>query len=371
MCECLGALPMTMPSHPPLRIPFSDLWSMRIEHPYSLLVRAGGHAWSCGQCPLAEDGAVLAPDDLLGQAGPVAGYIRRLLDKAELSPAQVGKLVLYHAPHAPADTARLLSQFRTEFPGALLMPVGTPFFYYPGMRLEVDVHAAERRGPLISFDDPRGFRLQAIDAGALIWVSLEVLGQPDGQAVQEALRGAIGVSAGALLADHWFVGGAVAARALENLAQAGLMTDPGAAVGVTLPAGVVAMGELTFAGGGGAGASLATPTYPGIAVFVRSSRTHFWIAARSLSPALSLVEETKAIMAAVADTMGARGWSFQSVCKATTHYVGSSAPEDLHDNMSVRNAYYRRPGPASTGLPVAAFPFSPSKIAVDVLGMIE
>jgi len=47
--------------------------------------------------------------------------------------------------------------------------------------------------------------------------------------------------------------------------------------------------------------------------------------------------------------------------------VGSSAAEDLHDDMAARNAYYRRPGPASTGLPVAAFPLSKSKIAVDVL----
>jgi hypothetical protein len=86
---------------------------------------------------------------------------------------------------------------------------------------------------------------------------------------------------------------------------------------------------------------------------------------------LSLVGETQAFMAAVADTLRARGWRFESVAKATTHYVGSSAAQDLHDNMSARNAYYRRPGPASTGLPVAAFPFSPSRIAVDVLGVIE
>ena len=76
-------------------------------------------------------------------------------------------------------------------------------------------------------------------------------------------------------------------------------------------------------------------------------------------------------MAAIADTMRAKGWRFEAVTKATTHYVGSSAAQDLHDNMSVRNAYYPRPGPASTGLPVAAFPFSPSQIAVDVLGLIE
>jgi len=84
-----------------------------------------------------------------------------------------------------------------------------------------------------------------------------------------------------------------------------------------------------------------------------------------------LVGETKAVMTSIAETMRAQGWSFDKVCKATTHYVGSSAAQDLHENMAVRNAYYRRPGPASTGLPVAAFPFSPSRIAVDLLGIIE
>jgi enamine deaminase RidA (YjgF/YER057c/UK114 family) len=364
---------MTTPTRAPLRVPFADLWGMRIEHPYSLLVRAGGHAWTCGQCPLAPDASVLTPDDLVGQAGPVEGYIRHLLDKAEYSPADVGKLVLYHALDEAAATDRLLSHFRSKFPGAILMPVATPFFYYPGMRLEVDVHAAERRAPLVTRDEALGLRLQTVDAGDLIWVSLEVLDPPqgalDGDAARDALRAAVGVSADALLADHWFVSGSGAGPALDALGQAGLVTDPGAAVGATLAPGVVAMGELTFAGGGAA--SLATPAHPGVAIFARSSRSHFWIAARSLSPSLSVVGETQAIMAGIADTLRARGWSFESVCKATTHYVASSSPADLHDNMSVRNAYYRRPGPASTGLPVAAFPLSSSQIAVDVLGMIE
>ena len=373
---------MTTPSRSPLRVPFADLWGMRIEHPYSLLVRAGGHAWSCGQCPLATDGAVLAPDDLVGQAGHVEDYIRRLLDKAEYSPASVGKLVIYHEAREPAATERMLSHFRSGFPGAILMPVATPFFYYAGMRLEVDVHAAERRAPLVSREETHGLRLQAVDAGDLVWVSLEILGEPegarsrdaralDGHAVRDALRAAIGVSAGALLADHWFVSGSGAGPTLDALGQAGLVTDPGAAVGVTLAPGVIAMGELTFAGGGGAEASLAIQAHPGVALFARSSRSHFWIAARSLSPSLSLVGETQAIMAAISETMRARGWRFESVTKATTHYVGSSAAEDLHENMSVRNTYYRRPGPASTGLPVAAFPLSSSRIAVDVLGVIE
>jgi hypothetical protein len=246
------------------------------------------------------------------------------------------------------------------------------------MRLEVDVHAAERRGPIVSRDPASGFRLQAVDAGALIWVSVEILAHPTdvqsgvrGTIDTDALGAALGVPADRLLADHWFVAGAAAGPALECLRKVGLVTDTGAAVHVTLPDGVVAMGELTFTGDGGARLALDVFSQSGTSVFARSSRPHFWIAARSILPVPSLVDETKAIMAAIASTMSTRGWGFDAVCKATTHYVGSSAAEDLHENMKVRNAYYRRPGPASTGLPVAAFPLSSSKIAVDLLGVIR
>jgi hypothetical protein len=237
------------------------------------------------------------------------------------------------------------------------------------MRIEVDVHAAERRTPLVTREGT-GFRLQAIDAGDLVWVSLEAAGAVDPRALAGALGTVAGVSAHALLADHWFVGAEGAAPALTAATQAGLVSDPGAAAGVTLPEGVVALGELTFAGGG-AVETLATAAHPGVAPVARRSRHHFGIAARSLAPARSLVDETKAIMAAISGAMERHGWRFESVVKATTHYVGSSSAQDLHDNMAVRNAYYRRPGPASTGLPIAAFPFSESQIAVDVLGRVE
>src|SRR5439155_21905983 len=131
------------------------------EQSYSLFVCVGGFAWSCGQCPLSAEGAVLAPDDLATQAGHVDGYIRRLLDKAGYSPESVGKLVLYHATDAPAATARMLSQFRKAYPGALLMPVETPFFYYAGMRIEVDVHAAERRAAPVLLK-AQTFRIEAV-----------------------------------------------------------------------------------------------------------------------------------------------------------------------------------------------------------------
>ncbi|HVM80410.1 MAG TPA: RidA family protein [Stellaceae bacterium] len=350
---------------------------MRIEHPYSMLVRAGGHAWTCGQCPLAANGAVLAPEDIIGQAEHVDRYIRTLLVKADYTPANVGKLVIYHACQEPAALSQVLSRFGRAYPGALLIPVGTPYFYYPGMKIEIDVHATGHRGPLLS-RELYGLRLRAVDAGDLVWMSLEVLDHaavapgrsvPASNVVLQALREFAGISTEALLADHWFVIEDGAASALDALRRAGLITDIGAAVGVALPPGVIAIGELTFSSNG-VMRSLARSPHSGTAVFARSSRSHFWIAARSLSGA-SLVEETEAIMAAISAMMRAQDWRFEDVTKATTHYLGSSAPQDLHGNMAVRNAYYRRPGPASTGLPVAGFPFSQSKVAVDVLGVIE
>jgi enamine deaminase RidA (YjgF/YER057c/UK114 family) len=346
---------------------------MRIEHPYSLLVRADDLAWSCGQCPLAPDGSVLAPDDLVQQAHHVESYIERLLRKAGLARESVGKLVVYHAPSEPALVERMLSRFRMSFPDALLIPVGTPFFYYPGMRLEVDVHAAAHRAPIVESTAAPGLRIAGVDVGELIWVNLEVLADPDGSRVHfaDALDAAVGVSPNALIADHWFVAGEGASSALKRLQESGFVTDPGAAVGVTLRGGVVAMGELTFARGKASSPLPAMPPQSETPVFARLSGHHFWIAARSASLGLSLVEQTKAIMASVTEAMRAQGWTFDAICKATTHYVGSSAAGDLHDNMTIRNAHYRRPGPASTGLPVAAFPFSPTKIAVDMLGVID
>ena len=55
--------------------------------------------------------------------------------------------------------------------------------------------------------------------------------------------------------------------------------------------------------------------------------------------------------------------------KSTTHYAGDASAAALHDNMSVRNAYYRKPGPASTGVPVFGFAAPACKVAVDVLAL--
>ena len=90
-----------------------------------------------------------------------------------------------------------------------------------------------------------------------------------------------------------------------------------------------------------------------------------WTQARARREA-GLVAQTEAIMAALDVHLASLGLAYGDVVKSTTHYVGGSSAEELHENMAVRNRRYTKPGPASTGLPVFGFADPESKVVVDL-----
>ena len=153
-------------------IPFGDSWQMRIDHPYSLFVRDGDLVWSCGQCPLAGDGAVLHPGDLAGQAEAVIGFIHRHLGEIGADAGALCQLVVYYVATGEHDAALLADRFRAAFGhGVLVTPVAIPHFYYDGMLIEVDVFASAR--PKQRHAAAEGdARLEAVSAGGLTWVSV-------------------------------------------------------------------------------------------------------------------------------------------------------------------------------------------------------
>lgn len=120
-------------------VPFGDLWDMRIDVPYSFLVVDGDHAWSCGQLALDPGGTVLHPGDLAAQSTVVAENLTEILRRAELDPAAIGELLLYHAPATPDSVEEMLATFRSVAPDAVLTPFEVPHFYYDGVELEVDL----------------------------------------------------------------------------------------------------------------------------------------------------------------------------------------------------------------------------------------
>jgi len=348
---------------------------MRIEVPVSLLVRDGGLAWSCGQCPLDRKGRVLAPDDPVAQSRLVCDGILEVLRRGGLAPTAIAKLLVYVAAAEAGARERMLAVFRERFGAApLLLPVSLPHFYYPGMCVEVDLFAstaplrrAERRDPA------SGLAIELVDGGDLAWVTLTP-GRAPGSVAGDLLGlllGAWGLSPADLLCDHWFLApgdpdsGPLRPR-LDDRGWEGLLADPGAAVRTAEPWPTGVTAELTFVRGGAAATRCLAVDDGAVVLSLRSSGDFLWAGARSIDARLDLVGQTEAVMETLAQALAGHGLGFQDVVKSTTHYVGAPTPEDLHRNLAVRNRRYWAPGPASTGVPVLGLADPRSLIAVDL-----
>jgi hypothetical protein len=77
-------------------VPFETLWSMPAELPYSLLLRPGDYAWSCGQLALDEDSSVLAAGDPIAQSRIVCDYIEKILARGDVPISAVRRLRAGH-----------------------------------------------------------------------------------------------------------------------------------------------------------------------------------------------------------------------------------------------------------------------------------
>jgi enamine deaminase RidA (YjgF/YER057c/UK114 family) len=351
-------------------VPFDALWAMPIEVPYSLLVRDGALAWTCGQIALDEASRVLHPGDLVAQARCVCTYIDEILERGGLGREHVGKLVVYHVAENADERARMLDLLRTHFGATpLIVPVAVPYLYYDGLLTEIDVFASAERRSLHRAASVGGrLDLELVDAGELAWATYTAPGDMD--ALIESLAepfvdyelARVGLSRDDLLAEHWYVpgqsGGGVSAPA--PLSDTGSMVMTGVAQ-------TRAVGELTFVRGEGAATGLSRQGAGGVCIIVRRKGRFAWVAGRCSDASAGLVEQTRRIMETVSDELDAQGLGFAQVVKSTTHYAGSSAAQDLHDNMAVRNARYARPGPASTGLPVLALGDRNSRTAIDII----
>lgn len=343
------------------RIPIGSLWSMRIDVPYSLMAREGSFAWSCGQVPLDAEARVLSPGDIKAQSRHLCGYIREILGRVGLGPEAVGKLVAYHlggAAEARAMTARLRDGLGDT---PLILPVAVPHFYYDGLMLEVDVHASSSTQPGRREVMGEGVRLEIVEADGLCWASVEAEGTREvGMRIADTLA-ACGLGGDRLLCDHWIMPDPAV---VKDIAAAGLASDPGAAV--RMPGeGVLCRGELTFASGP---VAVSLHGAPGSTVIARSQGPFLWVSSRTEEGG-GLVDQTRTLMQGIETALAAHGASFRDVVKSTTHYVAGGSEEELHDNMAVRNARYSKPGPASTGVPVAGLGDARSLTAVDVLAL--
>ena len=329
-------------------VPFGSHWAMGIEVPYSLGVFDGGAFWSCGQCPLDLAAAVQSPGDLESQLHTVASLIRAQFAPHGLPPASLAKLVAFVAgdDHEVATAQRLLKDLLAPVP--LVTAVGVPPFYYEGMRVEVDVYGAE--------DSPHVLPGGGVQSGDLVHIA----GSPE--EIEYAMAAA-GVSADHLLSARFYV----AEGASVTLPMA-VTWDEGSAVKAVLPPGQTVLADLVFTTGTASTEPATILEAPGQVMLTRRKAGRYLsLLGRSLQDGQTLAVAARAIMEAFAAELARDGLDFTHVVKQQTHYIGGANAEDLYANMVIRNGYYRKPGPASTGLAVAGIAGGPSLITIEIL----
>lgn len=103
-----------------MSVPFESLWQMRIDVPYSLLVRDGDHAWTCGQIALDGQSNVVAADDLVAQSEIVAGYVEEVLGRGGLAAENLKRLMLYYVPDRNSFGGGEVKRMRAAFRPSLV-----------------------------------------------------------------------------------------------------------------------------------------------------------------------------------------------------------------------------------------------------------
>jgi hypothetical protein len=304
----------------------------------------------------------------MAQAKAVSGFIVRYLGEIGCATSSIGRLVTYYVKTAPNDGRRLKKLFQQAFGQSVqVIPVAVPHFYYEGMLIEVDVFASDKKRDGNRFvDDESSLVMDVSDAGLFFWATVSsppAVGQDLGPRLGRLLDQA-GFSRDALLAEQWFlpVGCNIGDPALSTGGETIMVSDPHADIvaALILAMAPVSVDQSTAAATGACGLSMSLHMAGG----------YFNLTALDASPDRSLVQQTVEIMKTVEEVFTETRLSFRHVRKATTHYVAGSSSEALHDNMSIRNRCYVKPGPASTGLPVEGLVAPGAQISISLFGVV-
>jgi enamine deaminase RidA (YjgF/YER057c/UK114 family) len=356
-------------------VPFGSLWSMGIDVPYSLGVCDRGRFWSCGQCPLDLHGKPLHSGDLKRQLRLVAQRISHEFVPHGITPEHIHKLVAYVVPDTftPLEMVeRVLREALEAVP--LVLTIGVPYFYYPGMMVEIDVYGSEdapSSAEIVQLSDE--VQATVVECASEIHVRLELDSEADASGLRHALddlMGRWGSSLDRIVSARLFLNRDITPVPRMEMIAAAMGADTGAVIFSVLPLGQAVVIDLVIALGPtslGRAAPSPAATVDGVYLVERRAGNMLGLAARCLAPRPTLAGATKTIMEVLSHALAANGLGFADVVKQQTYYVSGASEEDLYENMRVRNSYYERPGPASTGLPVHGFADPDCRITVELL----
>jgi enamine deaminase RidA (YjgF/YER057c/UK114 family) len=116
-----------------------ELWT---GSPYEYSRSRNGLVFTAGACPLDVNGNVVAPDDLVGQAGQAIDNLLAALEEAGVTAGSLLKTTVYVVARERADLVLVwdvVSQRLGRAPSTLL---GVSFLGYPEQLVEIEAVAA-------------------------------------------------------------------------------------------------------------------------------------------------------------------------------------------------------------------------------------
>lgn len=117
-----------------------------VPYAYATVAPAGRLVLTAGACPIDADGAVVAPDDVAGQAAQVMANLELVLREAGCSLDDVLRTTVWVASRDRADLVTAWQVVRESFgewdpPSTLL---GVTVLGFPGQLVEVEATAVRR-----------------------------------------------------------------------------------------------------------------------------------------------------------------------------------------------------------------------------------
>ena len=402
-----------------IHVPFDNSWGMQIEIPVSRAVRCGDLIFTCGQCDLDSGGNPLRPGDLSAQTERVMEHVFGVLGQAGVDPGDLIRLHVFYVSDGRVNEDEyraLLAHLVHGTPGPVITLTPIPFFYYPGMMVEIDAiamlgengtrlrrsNSSPNTLPPLEKEFSHGMRcgeMIFIGAQAPLDQSGRVLHPENIQKQTEIVMENIAITLDGfnatlddvVMMNNYYRNSSAAAGWQDHTgALARYFRDPGPAVtfiplpslwpeGVSLRIEVIAMlGED--------GAHLPHqhvrpddhwdwPLPMPYAQGIRCRDKIFIGGQIPLNPSGEITDpgdmaaQTHAAMAYMREVLSGFNAGLEDLVKVNVWYRGGPNPDDLHTNLNIRSSYFKKPAAASTGVPVPHLIWPGMTISIDAIAM--
>lgn len=392
-------------------------WTWPISTSHSQAVRCGDMIWVSGQLALSAGASQPVPDQLSDQIAAAMANLGRVLAGTGCSLADVVKLLCFYVNDGSLDEDAVLEQVAARLPpGSNPAVTAVPVAYLPFAGALVEIEAYAMPGGLLRQSSPGagGSPLPkpfstGLRCGKMIFISGQSPVSPAGDLLAPgdilAQTRQVMLQIGAALAEfgagfqdvvkinRWYVGqGKTEDFEPAALACAANFQEPGpAATGIPIPRHArdgqqIKIEVVAMLGEDGRHLprrnvwpdslwdwTIDIPYWHGLKchdMIFLGGQVSLDTQGHAVNP-FDIRAQTAQAMVHIGSILRGLGAGYKDICKLTTMYAGPPGPGALAENMTIRQAFFDAPGPATTdiSLPVLAYPGM--IIEIDAFAMAE